>query len=86
MDSDLTSYLFTQGVLGVVVIVESVVIVYQQKKLDKEAADKAALQEARRVDYATTLSDVTKVLSDNSQNSRILSEKIEAGKAARRSR
>ena len=86
----ITNYLFTQGVLGVAVIALGIVVVYQQKKLDKRDEKIQALQDARlednkshTVDYREMAKDNQEVLQLNSQNSALLTAKIEAVKGRR---
>lgn len=85
-----TSYLFTQGVLGVVLVLLGIAFIYYYKSTQKQLGDNAKtifdLQEARRLDFKETAKEVTDVLQDNSQNLRILSEKIEVGKSIERNR
>lgn len=80
-----TGYLFTQGVLGVVLVVLGVAFIYYyrttQKKLDAKDDKIMEIMEARRVEVADTVKEVTTVLSSNSQAMQILSEKIAVGKA-----
>ena len=95
--TDPQSYFLSQGVLGVVLVVlaGAFVLYYrsaEKAKTDKDIEIKALnkiiydIQDARRVDYKETAKEVTDVLQDNSQNLRILSEKIEVGKAIERHR
>lgn len=86
----ITSYLFTQGVLGVAVIVLGIVVIYQQKKIDKKDEKLELLYEARildnkthAVDYREMAKDNQEVLQGNSQASLILGSKIEAVKGQR---
>lgn len=86
----ITNYLFTQGVLGVAVVALGIVVVYQQKKLDKRDEKIQALQDARlddnkahTVDYREMAKDNQDVLQLNSQNSALLTAKIEAVKGRR---
>lgn len=83
----ITNYLFTQGVLGVVCIGLIMVVVYQQKKLDKKEEKIEALQNSRlddnkthTLDYREMAKDNQEVLQSNSQNSALLAAKIEAVK------
>ncbi len=86
----ISNYLFTQGVLGVVIVglLLAFGIYYRASEKQKVADSKTIydLQEARRVDYKDTLKEVTGVMQDSSQNIRILSEKIEVGKELNRRR
>lgn len=81
------NYLFTQGILGVVAVGLIIVVIYQQKKLDKKDEKIEALQNARlednkthAVDYREMAKDNQEVMNNTSQNVRILSEKIEVGR------
>ncbi len=83
----ITDYLFTQGILGVVCVGLIIVVVYQQKKLDKKDDKIEALQNARlddnkthSLDYRDMAKDNQEVLQSNSQNSALLAAKIEAVK------
>lgn len=83
----ITNYLFTQGILGVVCVGLIIVVVYQQKKLDKKEDKIEALQNARlddnkthSLDYRELAKDNQEVLQLNSQNSALLTAKIEAVK------
>lgn len=74
------TYLFTQGVLGVVVVALSTVCVKLYNKSERQQLRIEELQELRLQDSKEVTKDVTEVLSGNSQNMRILSEKIEIAK------
>jgi len=83
-------FLFTQGILGVCLIAAIVVIVYQQKKLDKKDDKIDTLHEARltdnkthTLDYREMAKDNQEVLQGNSQSNLILAEKIEVVKGRR---
>lgn len=81
---DFATYLFTQGVLGVVVLALSIVTIklYASRESDrKEWRDEVKeLNQARLQDSKDVADKVTGVLDNTSQNIRILSEKIVAGK------
>ncbi len=92
MEAGISNYLLTQGVLGVVCLVLGIVVVYQQRKYDKlvtqKDADIALLNKqllddnkAHAIDYRDMAKDNQEVMSNTSQNVRILSEKIEVGKS-----
>ena len=84
-----TSYLFTQGVLGIAVIVlgwvclklynsretERTAHALEVKQLQKEKED---IIEARRVESNATTKEVLEVLQSNSQSNTLLATKIEA--------
>lgn len=84
------AYLFTQGVLGVVVVVLALAFAGYYKASESQKRDDAKiifdLQNARLQDSKDITKEVTDVLRDNSQNLRILSEKIEVGKSIERNR
>lgn len=94
MDAGISNYLLTQGVLGIAVLVEGIIIIYQQKKLDKKDTDHA--EEIRRLnaalltevkDHATDYKEMAKreqeVLADVSQNMELFGEKIQIAKERR---
>lgn len=92
VEQGLSNYLLTQGVLGVACLVLGVVVIYQQRKLDKRDADHAAeIKELNRqiiddnkahaIDFRELAKDNQEVMFNTSQNVRILSEKIEVGKS-----
>lgn len=83
----LTSYLFTQGVLGIGCAVLGWVCIKLYNKNEKLQAEKDALQkekediiDARRLDSVQVTREVMEVLQSNSQNSALLAAKIEAVK------
>lgn len=81
MPTEFTSYLFTQGVLGVALFaVLGVFGVYyrnSQKKLDAKDAKILELMELRRVDAVETRTEVTSILPGMSQALSGINEKIE---------
>lgn len=81
--ADLSTYLFTQGVLGVATLVEGLVIVKLYGTIDKKQSKIDELQEARRLDAVETRTDVTSVLPGISQSLKNISDKIEISKAAK---
>lgn len=89
-----TDYLLTQGILGVVCVGLIIVVVYLARKLDKKDADHAteiktlnaqllADNKAHAADYREMAKDNQEVLQLNSQNSALLTAKIEAVKGRR---
>lgn len=81
----ITNYLFTQGVLGVALVAAILVIVYQQRKLDRKDDKIEALQDARVADnrdhardYQEMAKDNSEVLQLNSQSNTLLATKIES--------
>lgn len=83
MNEPLSTYLLTQGVLGVACLVLGIVVVYLQRKLDRRDMRIDELQTQRLQDTRELSEETTKVVSDFSQNIRILTEKIEVGKGRR---
>lgn len=75
-----TTYLFTQGVLGVVVVALSTVCIKLYNKSERQQLRIEELQDLRLDDSKQVTKDVTDVLQGNSQNMRVLSEKIEIAK------
>lgn len=70
---DVGTYLFTQGVLGVVCLVLGVVCIKLYNKVQQ-------LQDARLQDQKDVTKDVTTVVQGNAQAMSILAAKIETGK------
>ncbi len=75
-----TTYLFTQGVLGIVVVALSTVCIKLYNKSEKQQLRIEELQDLRLEDTKQLTKDVTDVVQGNSQNMRVLSEKIEIAK------
>lgn len=73
---DVNTYLFSQGVLGVVVIALTTVIIKLYNKTEKQQLRIEELQELRLQDTKEVAKDITTVLEGNSQSNRILAEKI----------
>jgi len=91
MESSISNYLLTQGVLGLAVLALGIVIVYQQRKLDKKDSfyteeikllNQALLAEikAHTANYQEMAKREQEVLSDVSQSMALFSEKIEVVK------
>lgn len=78
-----TTYLFTQGVLGVVVVALVTVCIKLYNKTEKQQARIEELQELRLQDSKEVTKDVTEVLQGNAQSNLILAEKIEVAKGSR---
>lgn len=76
----ITTYLFTQGVLGIAVFVLGFICVKLYNKTERLEKEKSDILEAWRLDSKETTKEVTDVLQGNSQSLLILSEKIEVGK------
>lgn len=79
----LSTYLFTQGVLGVACLVLGAVVIYQNKKIDRRDERIQQLQDLRLADQKEVTKEVTSVVENNSQSIRVLSEKIEIAKQKR---
>lgn len=79
-----SSYFLTQGVLGVVVLVEAGVILKLYSKTEQLQKDKSDLQEARRLDAVEVRTDVTSVLPGIAESLKNISDKIEISKQSRR--
>lgn len=77
---NLPSYLFTQGILGVAVFVEGLVILRLYNKVEKIENEKNAILEAWRVEIKDSNKEQLDVLRGNSQASLYLADKIELGK------
>lgn len=72
-----STYLFTQGVLGVVVVALVTVVIKLYNKTERLQLRIEELQDLRLTDSKEITKDVTEVLQGNSQSNRILAEKIE---------
>ena len=79
MDAASTFYL-TQGVLGVTVVLLLFVVVKLYNKTERLEKEKIEILSSQITEDKNTLKEVTQVMSDSSQNMRILSEKIEIAK------
>lgn len=75
-----TTYLLTQGVLGIVVVALTVVVGKLYNKTEKQQARIEELQDLRLEDSKEVTRDVTAVLQGNAQSNLILAEKIEVAK------
>lgn len=71
--TDIGTYFFTQGVLGIICLVLAAVCIKLYNKV-------SALQDLRLQDSKDVTKDVTTVLQGNSQSNLILAEKIESAK------
>lgn len=81
---DFTTYFFTQGILGVIVLVLGIVVIRLYGKTEKLEKEKGDLQEARRLDAVESRTEVTSLLPGISQSLENISDKIEISKQARR--
>lgn len=93
MGEGITTYLLTQGVLGVVCTVLGFVCVKLYNRNEKLQLEKDVLQkekqeiiEDRRLESVQTTKDMMEVLQLNSQNSALLAAKIEAVKNGERTK
>lgn len=84
MDGGVTTYLLTQGVLGVSVLVLGYVVGKLYSKTERLEKEKSDIAEARRLDDKEQYEKLTQIVIDNTQSNRILAEKIEVGKSIRR--
>lgn len=82
----ITSYLLTQGILGVICIVLGVVVIKLYNKTERLEKEKSDLQEARRLDAVETRTDVTALMPGISQALQNISDKIEISKESKRGR
>lgn len=78
-----TTFFLTQGVLGVTCVVLGLVIAKLYNKIEKLQLRIEELQDMRLQDSKEVTTHVTGVLSDSSQNLRILSEKIEVARGVK---
>ncbi len=81
MPGEATTNLFTQGVLGVVVVALVAVVVKLYNKVESLQVKIEALHELRLQDSILVTKNITDVLQENSQSFKLLSEKIEAAKS-----
>lgn len=79
-----TTYLFTQGVLGVAVVGLSYVVGKLYNKTERLEKEKSDIAEARRIDDKTQAERLTLILQENTLSNKILAEKIEVGKSIER--
>lgn len=88
MPEQVTTYLFTQGILGVVCVALIYVCIKLYNKTEKLQAEKDLIQrekealiEARRLDSVQSVKDYATIVQDNTQTNALLGAKIEAVKA-----
>lgn len=77
----ITNYLFTQGVLGVVVVGLIVICVKLYNKIERLEKEKVAILEAWRAETKEDGKDALDIVKGNSQSLIYIADKIEAGKA-----
>lgn len=75
-----TTYLFSQGVLGVVVVALVTVCIKLYNKVERQQLRIEELQDLRLADNKEITKDVTAVLQGNSQSNALLAAKIEVAK------
>lgn len=80
---DVSSYLLSQGVLGLAVLVLGIVVIRLYNKIERMEKEKDDLQEARRLDAVASRTEVTSMLPGISQSLQNISDKIEISKNAR---
>lgn len=84
MAADPSTYYFTQGVLGVTVVVLALTLIYIYKslsaKVDKKEAEKTAVLEAWRQETKTDGQAALEIVKGNSQTMFYFADKIQAGK------
>lgn len=78
---DPATYYFTQGVLGITVLVLGLVVRTIYKELQNERKEKIAILEAWRLETKTEGKDALDIVKGNSQSLFYLADKIEAAKA-----
>lgn len=78
--TDVSNYLLTQGVFGFTSLILGIVVIYQQRKIDKKDAKIEDLQTLRLSDTKEVNEKVTTVLQGNAQAIEVLAAKIETGK------
>lgn len=81
---DVSSYLLSQGALGVAVLVLGIVVNRLYSKTEKLEKEKDDLQEARRLDAVESRTEVTSLLPGISQSLQNISDKIEISKSSRK--
>lgn len=79
-----STFFFSQGILGVLVLVLGVVVLRLYGKTEKLQKEKEELLEARRIDAKDTAQQVTSILPNLSQTLQNISDKIEISKQGKR--
>lgn len=82
---NVTTYYLTQGVLGVTVVALTLVIVWQQRRVDSKDKQISDLQEKRISDtnqytqgYTSTIREVVAVAKDNTAATNLLQKSVDA--------
>lgn len=83
MDEGIINFFFTQGILGVVCLIEGLVIRSIYSELKNEREKNNALQEARRIDAIEARDQVTSVLPVIQQSLTNITDKIALSKSRR---
>lgn len=78
------SFLLSQGVLGLSVLVEGFVIIRLYNKTERLEKENSDIRELRRLDAVETRNDVTSVLPGISQSLQNISDKIEISRERRK--
>lgn len=76
-----STYLVTQGVLGIAVLVLGYVVNKLYNKTEQLEREKSEIAEARRLDDKEQFEMLTQLIQDFTQSNRILTEKIEVMKS-----
>lgn len=82
----ISTYLLTQGVLGLAVLILGFVCMKLYAKTERLEKEKTDLMELRRVDAVETRTDVTSMLPGISQSLQNISDKIEISKRSGKGR
>lgn len=80
MANDPATYYFTQGILGITVIVLAIVLRFIYKELQNERKEKIAILEAWRLETKEEGSKVIDAMKGSSQSLFYLADKIKTGK------
>lgn len=77
MGDGISSYLFTQGVLGIACLVLGIVCIKLYGKTERQQARIDQLQELRLADSKEVTKEITEVVQGNSQALALMGSKIE---------
>lgn len=80
MPEQLSTYLFTQGALGVGCLVLGWVCIKLYNKSERLEKEKSDILEAWRLDSKSSTAEMIKALNDNTNSVAMLSHKIEVAK------
>lgn len=81
---NVNTFFLTQGVLGVIVLVEAWVIIKLYSKTERQEKDYRDLLESRRQDAVQTRDQVTSILPGLTDSIKNIGDKIEIGQQRRR--